>query len=123
MTEVAIWLSLLIVLVGIAVIIHPDTVFSVLEKHAEKPVVHILAVVIRFLFGLLLLAVADQSSLPMALKILGWVSLIAALALALIGRNNFRRLMAWALGFPKQYRRMGGLLAMILGGFIIYALA
>jgi hypothetical protein len=41
--------------------------------------------------------------------------------LGIIGRANFNRLMSWALSVAPTFGRIGGLLAILFGGFLIYA--
>ena len=99
----------------------PEFVFGPLRNHAEKPGLQILAVGIRLILGLLLLSQAEISAYPLIIEVLGWISLVAAVVLALIGRNNFKRLMQWALSFSIPYGRAGGVLAAAFGLFLVYA--
>jgi hypothetical protein len=64
---------------------------------------------------------AAASRYPTAILILGWVSIAAATVLGVMGRPNFRRLMAWALGLAPSFGRIGGLAAILFGGFLIHA--
>jgi hypothetical protein len=41
--------------------------------------------------------------------------------LAVIGRNNFKRLMSWALSLLKPFGRVGGVAAVGFGAFLFYA--
>ena len=63
----------------------------------EKLELHILAVVIRLVLGGLLIYFAGASKYPLIIEIIGWISIVAAVFFAVIGRNNFKRLMSWAL--------------------------
>jgi hypothetical protein len=38
-----------------------------------------------------------------------------------MGRRNFNRLMSWALSLSKPFGRVGGVVAVAFGAFLIYA--
>jgi len=50
----------------------------------------------------LLLSLSGASRYPLAIEIIGWVSIIAAMFLSIIGRDNFKRLMSWALSLKSR---------------------
>ena len=60
-----------------------------------------------------------RSKYPTAILILGWISIVAAAVLGIMGRTNFKRLMSWALNVAPSFGRLGGLLAILFGGFLI----
>jgi hypothetical protein len=111
----------LTLLAGMVILINPDIIFGFLRKNMDKIGIHILAVVVRLVLGMLLIYYSDISRFPLVIEIIGWISIVAAVTLAVIGRKNFRRLMSWALNIMKPVARFGGILAMAFGGFIIYA--
>jgi len=111
----------LTLLAGIIIIINPETIFSIFKKHIENPWLHILAVVVRLVLGALLIYLSDMSRFPLAIEIIGWLSIIAALFFAVIGRDNFIKIINWALSLTKPLGRIGGVLAACFGGFLVYA--
>ena len=108
-------------LAGIVIVINPETIFGYLRKNIDKLGLHILASVLRVVLGVLLISQSNVSKFPLVIEIMGWLSIIAAILLAVIGRRNFNRLMSWALSFVKTFGRVGGVLAMAFGAFLIYA--
>ena len=106
---------------GIIILINPETVFGLLRRKSESPGMHILAVVVRIILGVALILCAAASKYPAAILIIGWISVIAAAVLGVMGRTNFKRLMSWALGLAPSFGRIGGLLAILFGGFLIHA--
>ncbi|MBW2252864.1 MAG: hypothetical protein JRF60_20180 [Deltaproteobacteria bacterium] len=54
-------------------------------------------------------------------KLIGWLSIVAAIFLSVMGRRNFNRLMSWALSLSKPLGHVGGVLAVAFGAFLIYA--
>jgi len=108
-------------LAGIVIIINPDSIFGFLRKHADKLELHILAVMVRLIFGSLFIYQAGASRYPLAIEVIGWLSIVAALSFAVIGRNSFKRLISWALSLDKPLGRTGGAMAVCFGAFLIYA--
>ena len=106
---------------GIIILINPETVFGLLRRKSESPGMHILAVVVRIILGVALLLCAAESKYPTTILILGWISVIAAAVLGVMGRANFKRLMSWALTVAPSFGRLGGLLAILFGSFLIHA--
>ena len=121
MTELILALSALIFLSGLIILVSPEIIFGYLRRNVEQPAIHILAVSVRLVFGVLLILESDVSKYPLVIEIIGWLSIVAAISLAFMGRQNFLRLMAWALNFLKPYGRVGGLIAAGFSGFLVYA--
>ena len=108
-------------LAGIVIVISPEILFGFLRNNLDKPELHILAVVVRLVLGFLLIVQSNGSKFPFVIEMIGWLSIVAALFLASMGRRNFNRLMSWALSLVKPFGRVGGVLAVAFGGFLIYA--
>ena len=109
------------IIAGLIILINPDIIFGLLYRNLESLSMHILAVVVRIILGLALIVSAATSKFPTAILVLGWVSIVAATVLAIVGRKNFKRLMSWALGLAPHFGRIGGLLAILFGAFLVYA--
>lgn len=104
-----------------AILLKPEIILAPLKDNSNKLFLHIIAVVVRLILGILLISQSELSRFPIIIEILGWLSILAAIALALIGRNNFKRLMSWAFSLLEPFGRVGGILASAFGAFIIYA--
>lgn len=111
----------LILLAGMVILINPDIIFGYLRRNLDNIGLHILAVVVRLVLGILLIYYSGVSRFPVLIEVIGWISIIAAVTLAVIGRKNFHRLMSWALNVLKPVARLGGIIAMAFGGLIVYA--
>ena len=111
----------LTLLAGIVIVIKPEVIFGLLRNNLDKLVIQILAVVVRLFIGALLINQSNVSKFPLAIEIIGWLSIFAAICLAVMGRHNFNRLMSWALSFSRPYGRVGGVIAATFGSFLIYA--
>ncbi|MES9993659.1 MAG: hypothetical protein ABW098_17050 [Candidatus Thiodiazotropha sp.] len=121
MTYIIILFGLLILLTGVIILITPEVIIRPLRDYSDKLSLHIVAVAARLILGVLLVSESEASRYPILIEILGWLSIIAAVVLALIGRTNFKRLMTWALSLVDTYGRAGGVLASLFGVFIVYA--
>ena len=121
MTLLIIIFGFLTLLAGIVIVINPEVIFGFLRNNLEKLVLHILAVAVRLVVGALLIYQSNVSKFPFAIEVIGWLSIVAAIFLAVIGRSNFNRLMSWALSLSKPFGRVGGVLAVAFGAFLIYA--
>ena len=108
-------------LAGIVIFVNPEIVFAFLRKNYDKIELQILAVAIRLVLGAFLIYQSSVSKYPLVIEIIGWLSIVAAVFFALIGRNNFSKLMAWALSQVKTLSRVGGIIAFVFGAFLIYA--
>lgn len=121
MTIVVIIFGVLTLIAGGAIIINPEIIFGYLRGQLEKLEIQVLAVVVRLVLGALLIYLSDVSKFPLLILAIGWISIIAAISFAVIGRNNFKSLMYWVLSFQKPYGRIGGFIAICFGSFLVYA--
>jgi hypothetical protein len=121
MTVLIIIFGALTLLAGIVIVINPDFIFGFLRNNLDKLELHILAIVVRLILGVLLIYQSNVSKFPFVIEIIGWLSIVAAIFLAVMGRRNFTRLMSWALSLLKPFGRVGGVLAAAFGAFLIYA--
>jgi hypothetical protein len=121
MTVLIIIFGALILSAGIVIVVNPEVIFGTLRNHLDKLALHVLAVVVRLVLGVLLIYQSGASRYPLAIEIIGWISIVAAMILAVIGRNNFKRLMSWTLSLLKPFGRVGGVAAVGFGAFLFYA--
>ena len=108
-------------LAGIVILINPEIAFGLLRKNSDKIELHVLAVAIRLVLGAFLIYQSGASKYPFVIEIIGWLSIAAAVFFAVMGRNNFIKLMAWALSQVKSLGRFGGVFASAFGAFLVYA--
>jgi hypothetical protein len=121
MTILIIIFGVLTLLAGIIIVINPENIFGLLSKHSDKLEMQILAVVVRLVLGVLLVYQSGVSKYPLVIEIIGWLSIVAAVFFTVIGRNNFKRLISWALSLTKPFGRAGGFVAVCFGAFLVYA--
>ena len=121
MTQLILVFGALILLAGIAMVINPETIFGFLRNNVDKPALHVGAIALRVVLGVLLILQSDVSRYPLVIEVIGWIAIVAAISLAVIGRRNFNRLMTWALSFSKPLGRVAGVFAAAFGAFLIYS--
>ncbi len=110
-----------ILLSGAAMLVKPDAVAGFFHRNSDSLGLHVLAVVIRLILGAALITYAMDSKYPVAFQIFGWLSVGAAIILGGIGRSRFKVLITWALSFASSLMHFAGLMAVLIGGFLIYA--
>ncbi len=108
-------------LAGIVILVNPELVFGLLQKNYAKIELQILAVALRLILGVILIVQSADSKYPFVIEIIGWLSIVAAVFFIVIGRNNFLKIMSWALSQVKTLGRIGGVIASAFGAFLIYA--
>lgn len=121
MTILIIVFGALVLFSGIVIVINPEVIFGFLRKNLDKLELHILAVVVRLVLGVLLIYQSGISKFPVVIEFIGWLSIVAAIVLAVMGRSNFKRLMSWALSIAKPVSRIGGIFAIAFGAFLVFA--
>ncbi|MBC6429056.1 MAG: hypothetical protein GDA55_07525 [Cellvibrionales bacterium] len=114
--------GVLMLAAGALLILQPAVLVNALRQHLDSNGLHFLAVVSRLVLGAILLSYAADSRFPIALQTLGALIFASGVVLGAIGRHNFQRLMAWALGLRPVYQRTAGVLALILGGALVAAI-
>jgi hypothetical protein len=117
--------GVLIFIAGISLIVKADIIFKVLRDNSEQLWLYIGAVIVRLLFGILFINKANESKFPVVIEIIGWIAILAGIVFIVIGRKRFQRLMLWAFSLKESMWKpmgyIGGILAVCLGLFLIYA--
>ena len=120
MSYIILLLGIAILLLGVVILVNPDSIFGLIISHSESLGLHVLAVVVRLVLGIALITYSAESHCPVALQALGWLTITAAVILGIMGRSRFKGLTTWALSFASAFGRFAGFGAILLGGFLIY---
>jgi hypothetical protein len=118
-------LGLCIGAVGAVGILAPSGLIWVAQNSVTSGAFYVIAAV-RVAFGLLLISVARASRAPKALRLLGYVIVIAGIATALmgvLGIGRARAIIEWWLHQGSGAVRLTGVLILALGAFVAYACA
>jgi len=110
----------LMALAGVVLLINPQTLVGIISQGAENVWLHVAAVAVRLVLGVALVTESGLSRFPLAIEIIGWISIVAAVTLAVIGRKKFISLMNWALKVARPFGRIAGVGAIAFGAFLVY---
>ena len=122
MRLLALLVALLMALIGLTGIVSPETLADV-GRHAVTPVGLYVVAAVRIGIGIILLLAAPVSRAPRTLRIVGIFAIIAGLATPLVGVETSRRVLDWWLAQGFVCVRLLAGIAVVLGGFLVYALA
>jgi hypothetical protein len=117
--------GLCILTVGIVGILAPSGLVWIAQHFVTSGPFYVIAAV-RVAFGLVLISVASASRAPKALRVLGYVILIAGVTTALTGLLGVERARAsieWWVQQGSGVVRLTGVLVLALGGFVAYTCA
>lgn len=78
------------------------------------------AVIARLAFGTLLLITADDLRFSYAMNLLGWIVIVAAVVILLLGPERIDRLVRWWLTLPDAVFRVSMAVAVAVGLFLVY---
>ena len=98
----------------------PIRLISFVQTAMEHPAGIYVAVLVRLLLGAALIVCAPVSLFPTTFMVLGWIAVIAAIGLALIGRNGMRGIVRWFDRFPPLFVRFWVLFGVAFGVFLVY---
>jgi hypothetical protein len=79
-----------------------------------------LAVIIRLAVGLLLVFVASQSRFPLAFELFGWIAVVAALLVPVVGRQRIDQFIGWWERRSPFSVRLWSLVGLVFGVFLMY---
>jgi hypothetical protein len=117
--------GLFIVTVGGVGILAPFGLVWIAQHSVSSGAFYLIATV-RVAFGLVLISAASASRAPKAVRVLGYVILIAGITTALMGLlaiGRARDIIDWWMQLGSGVVRLTGVLVLALGGFIAYACA
>ena len=99
--------------------VRPAALRAVFDRLSDQAT-WVFAVVVRLVFGTLLLMLADELRFSVAMNVLGWVAIIAAVVVLLLGPERIDRLVKWWLARPDPVLRLSMALAAAFGVFLVY---
>jgi len=120
MSSLAVVVGLVISALGVLGVLAPGALIS-LTAPWLTPTGLWLAGALRVGIGVVLLRVAPASRHPAVLRVLGVIVIVAGLATPLFGVERARMVVAWSVAQGSGFIRLWGLIALALGGYIVYA--
>ena len=114
-------LGILIFLLCIWGVIAPKALFKKVLDVWNRPWGIYFAIAIRIALGILFVLAADQTRFPGAIRFLGYLMVIAALLIGVIGRQKTDRFINWWKDKPTAFLRVWLVFGMLFAAFIVYA--
>lgn len=115
------FLGILFILLGILNLLFPKGTYDFIKANQEKISLYIVAIVGRFLLGILFITAAHESKYPGVINVVGYLNIITALIFVFIGHKRFIKFMSSILNNINLYAFVGGLIGIVFGAFLIYA--
>jgi hypothetical protein len=122
MRYLALLVAMLVVLVGITGVIAPDSLFAI-GRYVVTPAGLYAIAVARIVVGIVLIMAAPLSRAPRLLRGLGGLVMLAGLMTPLFGVERTRAVLEWESAQGTALIRLGGVLALALGGFLAFAVS
>ena len=111
----------LLILAGLSLVVDPDIVFNFISDKGGNMWLYVIAIGVRLLLGFFLVKTSSASRYPSAIKVFGYIFIVAAIILLFMGQGSFQDLISTIIPEFRQLGRIGGLLSMAFGGFFVYA--
>lgn len=119
LASVVFLIGTVIVGIGAAILISPAQLRHTLHWFLERKNLYIVAA-IRIIVGVLFILAAPETRLPLFIQVLGVLFVLAGVAILLLGTERIDRMAEWWLARRDNVLRMGALLAVALGGVIVW---
>jgi hypothetical protein len=100
----------------------PDKMMKLVYGVMDKDWGIHLAVVVRLLLGAALIIAAPDSRFPQVFEVLGWIAVIAAVAIVFMGRERLRRFVALFQRFSPAIIRTWLIFGVAFGAFLVYGI-
>ena len=116
-------IGILIVLLSLWGIAFPAQFMRTVHNMMDKSYGMALAVGVRIILGVSLLFAAPASKFVVLFKALGWLSLVAAAVIPVIGRKRLDSVLDWFQSLPGFAPRLWFMFGVLFGAFILYGIS
>ena len=113
-------IGLFVALVGVVGVAAPSALLSAAQYSTTPGGLYVLAA-LRIGIGIVLIQVAPSSRAPKTIRALGAIGVAAGVITALVGADRARAVLAWEIAQGTTLIRIGALLALAFGSFIVFA--
>lgn len=98
----------------------PETLMRLVESTWRRPWGMAFAVAIRLVMGIVFILAAESTRYPLFFEVFGYLALVAALGIVLMGRKRVDRVIDYFRDKPPSLLRGWLLMGLALGLFFIY---
>ena len=113
-------LGVCVVLLSAWGIVNPGNLMKLVSSVLDKKWGIHFGIIFRLVLGAALIIAAPSSMFPAFFQALGWITVFAALALAIMGRKRIRRIIAWFNQLSTPVVRLWLLFGVAFGGLLVY---
>jgi NAD/NADP transhydrogenase beta subunit len=121
MSSIIVVFGIAVALLGVIGLVRPTGLIRFVETTWQSSTGFYLAVAVRLALGVILIVAAPDCRFPVAVRILGIVSLLAAAAPALLAHERLRSFVQWWVSRPAGFIRGWLVVAIVFGCFLAYA--
>ena len=118
--KVVLVLGLAVLMLSAWGIFNPHNLLRLVRSVLDKKWGIYFGVAVRLVLGAALINAAANSLFPIVFLALGWIAILAALALIIMGEENIRKLVVWFAQLSTPVTRLWLLFGMAFGGFLVY---
>ena len=115
-------IGLFVIVVGVVGVVAPAALLSAAD-YATTPIGLYVAAAFRIGIGIVLILVAPITRAPKLLRVFGVLAIAAGVITALVGVDRARAMVALATAQGTRLIRLGALLAVVFGGFVVFAVS
>src|SRR5262245_35166159 len=109
-----------VLVVGFAGVIAPSALLRAAD-YATTPIGLYAAAAIRIGIGIVLMLVAPPTRAPKLIRVFGAIAVAAGVFTAFVGVDRARAIVAWETARGTTLIRLSALVALLSGGFIVFA--
>jgi hypothetical protein len=120
-------MTIIIALLGLAIaalsvwgFVVPQKMIDTMLSFWNKPSGMYLAIGFRLVFGVLFILTAPETRFPLVFEILGYIMLVAAVAILIVGKKRLTRFIEWWAKLPPPWVHVWLVFAFAAGLFIFY---
>ena len=123
MTTIIAFSVLALCVLGLILLVSPALLLDYIRAQMGVPGFRVFAVLVRLLLGVALIVLAAESRYPTLILVIGTLSLVAGIVLAVLPRAAFLSLFTRLIDMMGPAgARLGGVLLFPLAWFLVYAL-
>jgi len=121
MNNILIIFGSFICLICLLIIIFPQYYRSVVQSITVTTSLRLTSFVVRVLLGSVILFVADTTNSPLTIQIIGILLIMSGVAALLMSNAMIQKLIDWILRWETNSIRIGAVIGIFFGAFLIYA--
>ena len=113
-------IGVLAAVIGLMGLVQPRRIADIVE-YWHGPTRFWLAIGVRLVMGTVMLIAAPECRLPVVVRVIGIIAIVAAVILLFIGQKRLDAFIAWWLARPPNVIRISAVFAMAFGVLIIWS--